>query len=49
MPEQLWVEILNRAAARRGIRNCVAVLRRTGEGARTYVSRHGSTLDSMKD
>ena len=26
-------------------RNCGAVLRRTGEGARTYVSRQGSTLD----
>jgi hypothetical protein len=41
MPEQLWVEIVNRAVARPVIRNCGAVLRRTGEGARTYVSRQG--------
>ncbi len=44
MPEQLWVEILNPCGGP-VIRNCGAVLRRTGEGARTYVSRHGSTLD----
>jgi hypothetical protein len=42
MPEQLWVtEILNYALAGPVIRNCGAVLRRTGGGARTYVSRHG--------
>ena len=41
MPEQLWVEIVNRAVARPVIRNCGAVLRRTVEGARTYVSRQG--------